>query len=109
MEYNNNDVRRQDRLFSEDEARELLRNGEYGVLSMVDDSGDEPHLTGWPHDAPCRRDKPASSRDRSTAALPLAQRFQSEVKPTEAEIPLCGRLKMRVRSLVRQQEKYMVR
>ena len=32
MEYNNNDVRRQDRLFSGDEARELLRNGEYGVL-----------------------------------------------------------------------------
>ena len=48
MEYNNNDVRRQDRLFSEDEARELLRNGEYGVLSMVDGNGDEGVAYGVP-------------------------------------------------------------
>lgn len=48
MEYNNNDVRRQDRLFSEDEARVLLRNGEYGVLSMVDGNGDETVAYGVP-------------------------------------------------------------
>lgn len=36
MEYNNNDVRRQDRLLTEDEATMLLRTGEYGVLSMID-------------------------------------------------------------------------
>lgn len=36
MEYNNDDVRRQDRLLTEDEARKLLLTGEYGVLSMVD-------------------------------------------------------------------------
>ena len=48
MEYNNNDIRRQDRLFSEEEARELLRNGEYGVLSMVDGNGDEAVAYGVP-------------------------------------------------------------
>lgn len=48
MEYNNDDVRRQDRLLSEDEARELLRNGEYGVLSMVDGTGDEAVAYGVP-------------------------------------------------------------
>jgi uncharacterized protein len=35
MKYNNDNVRRQDRLLAEDEARELLRTGEYGVLSMI--------------------------------------------------------------------------
>ncbi len=48
MEYNNDDVRRQDRLFSEDEARELLRGGEYGVLSMVDGTSDEVEAYGVP-------------------------------------------------------------
>ena len=38
MKYNNDNVRRQDRLLAEDEACELLRTGEYGVLSMVDDT-----------------------------------------------------------------------
>ena len=35
MKYNHDNVRRQDRLLAEDEARELLRTGEYGVLSMI--------------------------------------------------------------------------
>lgn len=35
MEYNNQSVRRQDRLLDESQAMELLRNGEYGILSMV--------------------------------------------------------------------------
>ena len=48
MEYNNNDVRRQDRLFSEDEARELLQTGEYGVLSMVDGTNGEAVAYGVP-------------------------------------------------------------
>lgn len=48
MEYNNNDVRRQDRLFPEDEARELLRTGEYGVLSMVDGTSGEAVAYGVP-------------------------------------------------------------
>lgn len=30
----NSDIRRQDRVMNEDEARELLRNGEYGFLAM---------------------------------------------------------------------------
>lgn len=35
MEYNNKNVRRQDRLLSETEAITLLQKGEYGFLSMV--------------------------------------------------------------------------
>jgi len=35
MNYNNDSVRRQDRLLSEEEAVALLRVGEFGVLSMV--------------------------------------------------------------------------
>lgn len=35
MEYNNSTIRRQDRLLSEDKALLLLRNGEYGILSML--------------------------------------------------------------------------
>ena len=40
MKYVNDRVRRQDRLMDEQRALELLRDGEYGVLSMVaDDAG----------------------------------------------------------------------
>lgn len=39
MEYNNKDVRRQDRLLSEENARQLLKEGEYGVLSMITPEG----------------------------------------------------------------------
>lgn len=48
MEYNNNDVRRQDRLLPENEACELLRDGEYGVLSMVDGTSGEAVAYGVP-------------------------------------------------------------
>ena len=36
MRYDNSSVRRQDRLLEQDRAEELLRNAEYGTLSMVD-------------------------------------------------------------------------
>ena len=39
MKYVNDRVRRQDRLMDEARALELLREGEYGVLSMVADGG----------------------------------------------------------------------
>lgn len=39
MLYNNDGVRRQDRLLSEKEAYELLKNGEYGLLSLVTPEG----------------------------------------------------------------------
>ncbi len=39
MIYNNTHVRRQDRLLEESSARELLKRGEYGILSMVDAEG----------------------------------------------------------------------
>jgi nitroimidazol reductase NimA-like FMN-containing flavoprotein (pyridoxamine 5'-phosphate oxidase superfamily) len=39
MKYVNATVRRQDRLMDETKALELLRNGEYGVLSMVSGNG----------------------------------------------------------------------
>lgn len=39
MEYNNTTIRRQDRLLSEEKARLLLRDGEYGVLSMLSPEG----------------------------------------------------------------------
>lgn len=38
MEYIYNTVRRQDRLMDEQQARDILRTAEYGVLSMVDDN-----------------------------------------------------------------------
>lgn len=40
MKYNNDLVRRQDRLLPEHEATDLLRTGEYGVLSMTDEAGE---------------------------------------------------------------------
>ncbi|WP_018462236.1 pyridoxamine 5'-phosphate oxidase family protein [Segatella paludivivens] len=39
MTYNNDNVRRRDRLMDEDRAMELLKNSEYGVLSMIDENG----------------------------------------------------------------------
>ncbi len=39
MTYNNDDVRRRDRLLDEARAREILREAEYGILSMTDPSG----------------------------------------------------------------------
>ncbi len=39
MIYNNSDVRRQDRLLDEDSALAILKSGEYGVLSMIDEKG----------------------------------------------------------------------
>ena len=38
MKYVNERVRRQDRLMDEERAIELLREGEYGVLSMVSEN-----------------------------------------------------------------------
>lgn len=40
MEYNNANIRRQDRLLPEDRAVELLRGSEYGILSMVSAEGE---------------------------------------------------------------------
>lgn len=39
MKYRNEEVRRQDRLLEETDAYNLLKNGEYGVLSMVKEEG----------------------------------------------------------------------
>jgi nitroimidazol reductase NimA-like FMN-containing flavoprotein (pyridoxamine 5'-phosphate oxidase superfamily) len=39
MEYNNEKVRRQDRLLDETTALHILENGEYGVLSMLTEEG----------------------------------------------------------------------
>lgn len=39
MKYVNEKVRRQDRLLDENRAIELLRSGEYGILSMVSEGG----------------------------------------------------------------------
>lgn len=39
MQYDNSIVRRQDRLLSEERARELLREGEYGFLAMASVEG----------------------------------------------------------------------
>lgn len=39
MQYDNTQVRRQDRLLDEEAARSLLRDGEYGILSMRDENG----------------------------------------------------------------------
>lgn len=40
LHYDNSPIRRQDRLLSEERATALLREGEYGVLSMVADNGE---------------------------------------------------------------------
>lgn len=39
MIYNNSAVRRQDRLLDEKKAYELLKKGEYGILSLIDPEG----------------------------------------------------------------------
>lgn len=39
MIYDVSDIRRKDRLLTEEKAYDLLRNGEYGTLSMVSESG----------------------------------------------------------------------
>ncbi|MBN1142936.1 MAG: pyridoxamine 5'-phosphate oxidase family protein [Bacteroidales bacterium] len=39
MHYSNDGVRRQDRLMNESEAKQLLQQGEYGVLSMQNEEG----------------------------------------------------------------------
>ena len=46
--YKNDNVRRQDRLLNETLAVELLRGGEYGILSMVECLGDEVGGYGVP-------------------------------------------------------------
>lgn len=40
MKYTNETIRRQDRLLSQEEALDLLRGGEHGVLSMVSVNGE---------------------------------------------------------------------
>lgn len=42
MKFDNSIVRRQDRILSEEESKTLLRNGEYGYLSMISDD-DKPY------------------------------------------------------------------
>ena len=39
MQYDNSHIRRQDRLLEEENARALLRTGEYGFLSMAGENG----------------------------------------------------------------------
>jgi nitroimidazol reductase NimA-like FMN-containing flavoprotein (pyridoxamine 5'-phosphate oxidase superfamily) len=41
VKYSNKDVRRQDRLLEEQKAIELLQNGEFGVLSMIETIDDK--------------------------------------------------------------------
>ena len=40
MEFNNTQVRRQDRLLNETRSFEILKEGEYGILSMCTENGD---------------------------------------------------------------------
>lgn len=42
MKFDNTTIRRQDRLMSEEESKSLLRNGEFGYLSMIAE-GDKPY------------------------------------------------------------------
>ena len=39
MEFSNKEVRRQDRLLDEKRAMEIIKEGEYGILSMVTEEG----------------------------------------------------------------------
>ena len=45
--YKNDNIRRQDRLLDEHATMELLQNGEYGILSMVEPVGNE--VGGYHH------------------------------------------------------------
>lgn len=40
MKFNNKEIRRQDRLLDEKRAFEILKDGEYGVLSMQEENGE---------------------------------------------------------------------
>lgn len=42
MEFNNTQVRRQDRLLDETRSFEILKEGEYGILSMRTENGTVP-------------------------------------------------------------------
>lgn len=46
--YTNDNVRRQDRLLDETSAMDLLKNGEYGVLSLIESSDDQSGAYGIP-------------------------------------------------------------
>lgn len=48
MIYDNSNVRRKDRLLEENDAKDLLRRGEFGVLSMVEERGGEGAGYGIP-------------------------------------------------------------
>lgn len=48
MKYDNSKVRRQDRLLEQVDATELLRSGEYGILSMVETRDNKPAGYGIP-------------------------------------------------------------
>lgn len=48
IKYDNSKVRRQDRLLEEVDAIELLKRGEYGILSMVEERGGESAGYGIP-------------------------------------------------------------
>ena len=47
MEYINQDVRRQDRLLDEARAFEILKEGEFGILSMRTEEGDGACVGPW--------------------------------------------------------------
>ena len=40
MKFNNKEIRRQDRLLDEKRVFEILKDGEYGVLSMQEENGE---------------------------------------------------------------------
>ena len=40
MEFSNKEVRRQDRLLDEKRAMEIIKEGEYGILSMVSEDAE---------------------------------------------------------------------
>ena len=68
MKYVNDTVRRQDRLMDEERALELLRESEYGVLSMQDVDGSGygvPLNYVWDGDHCCHATSPQSMRASS--------------------------------------------
>lgn len=48
LNFDNSKVRRQERLLEQTQAQELLRHGEYGVLSMVENSNGKAGAYGIP-------------------------------------------------------------
>ena len=71
MKYNNDHVRRRDRLLAEQRAIELIDTAEYGVLSMTDEEGMPYAIRKYALPALRTRRKEVKGNSQEPACVPL--------------------------------------